>query len=1780
MGKINLRESLLKLDKDTGFKYTLTDLYEACVLTESDKGKLAQYIDGKDIPGMSKMLSSCAGVMAENVSDDISDDELNEVMGNPAELSDCPSCGDISFDTKKGRCTKCSYRESLNEWFDDEDEEEPSEYEFVSRKSVKDSDDFMTDYTWYKAPDGLNVFVFGDSDYYKPEDGYFDHEEEDDQAAEEWFSSYNGFGDDEDFLDEGAFAVAGDALGRGVKDLWKGAKNFGKGLVDTGKDMAKTAKAVGKSIATDVKQSKGAAKARDAWRAAKESDNVDQFKQSYGQRQADRAVSNRKRNTYYKGKVGKSYGDTQDWKYVVNGKKMGYDQFMKLPEEQRIDLIKNKKVKCFDLSGREVSFQDQAKRLSDSLIREGKQLNEGPGAGYTIESFGYNMSGSLNGFTMKTNVNKWGKTEFIFDCDVSLTGEVESFYAEAAYSHTGVQHDLPITCDHVVVEVNKEDLISLGLFTEDAYETNSLTEDNVDKGSLLEIITDELARARCSFTYGGGWSHASYDGQVTEDYLSDIYMADIEADIFLFNEDDIRKVDRMTQGYGYETIYMVGDSGDYVEGFEDEDEAIAYAKENGYTEVRISYESEDWNGDTDSEYGDVVWEASEDVEESLREAREPQRGFFKKVGKCSIHYMGPGSWVVTNERGLNIGEAQTRSYAEEIAEKHNKGEMNESAQSAKTFSQWFDETSSDERKEYYPFSNYVQTFPNAEVLANATAEDIKNNAHQFYDVYDVDSMDREKAFHFASEELGMDYDDFYYAWLREKPIASNLQERGLTRAERHNRNMEKTFDYKRQTDNKMMQFLRDNSDLSEEEIKKAYDDDKLGLVIKELGLHDAFWSKNESLKEDWTLFEFESGSNPYIAKDEKEKNRILKKYGDKAKEVKPGFYEIDDTGDNPPDLFKFDSLTESAGGRFNLEIWVPGSGGDDRERPLISSNNMQEIIDTAYATELDSDEAFYLSDMKGIYPYDLDQCYDAEELEDAIYNEWHYTPDGDMRKTLGKMLLPQKEGVESSKEWEHKDKDGKVGRIRQSDGKGDRKPLTRDQAKEIAKFRGHEDDELYPVFEESWLTARPYDCGYMMKKLANQLNDHFKSDPDFEYYTAEYSEKIHYNIGMGACCYYYVDIWYNGPESGHKIRFECVSDSGHESCKLIYDYDGTEIFCDGVSLPEMLVAADNACFTCLYGFDFKPLLRSTHINKYAESLTEDHADIMQRKTSGYDKCYKEVCKALESNDYNALSDIRDHFGYDLYKMCLGDARKELGESFKMPVNEAFKPAESGVQSVKVYNQYNYTIQELRIDNDNHTFERGNFTMGRPDKKFKNRQQYEDVVDQLKELGYTEIGSDYQSLRNKSRKGVATEGVDSSANIARPLKENNSDEPEIKNVRGHYEAHKNGEVVCSGDTKKEVADELKNIEASGNEMTKYRVTWKIINKDDSYSEHSKEVVAKDEKSAKATVKDKRARDIQAIKLTEAFEHPQNKGPFWYLCKHGIGPGAIPKGVTVVDTMDDDENPHRCYVALDKVLTTDELKQFEMKEQKPPKMINESNEFRDSNGKVNASKWYASEYPDDSVGIEQLDGLYLDDLVKDRKAIGHCDTQVRDRVNKQLDNYIPVELKEAKGKRHDGYKGIKDRLGLGKKLTEDDDGEFIRFEVVPDNRKWQYSVGGKDVPYTSYEDAISHLKDDYNIGDYREELQQYLKSEGFDYFVDETFDGRLCIEIHRGDWKHEHRRADYLVRHFFMDKGLGVHVEEMITDEDGSDCYSAEHYYSINDLYFSGRVVENLDGEKKL
>ena len=51
--------------------------------------------------------------------------------------------------------------------------------------------------------------------------------------------------------------------------------------------------------------------------------------------------------------------------------------------------------------------------------------------------------------------------------------------------------------------------------------------------------------------------------------------------------------------------------------------------------------------------------------------------------------------------------------------------------------------------------------------------------------------------------------------------------------------------------------------------------------------------------------------------------------------------------------------------------------------------------------------------------------------------------------------------------------------------------------------------------------------------------------------------------------------------------------------------------------------------------------------------------------------------------------------------------------------------------------------------------------------------------------------------------------------------------------------------------------------------------------------------------------------------------------------------------------------------------------------------------------------------------------------------------------------------------------------------------------------------------------------------------------------------FTVHISWGDWKHDHLRAKYLIEN----ANLGTFIKSETTEEDGSDCYSATHYFIL-------------------
>lgn len=60
--------------------------------------------------------------------------------------------------------------------------------------------------------------------------------------------------------------------------------------------------------------------------------------------------------------------------------------------------------------------------------------------------------------------------------------------------------------------------------------------------------------------------------------------------------------------------------------------------------------------------------------------------------------------------------------------------------------------------------------------------------------------------------------------------------------------------------------------------------------------------------------------------------------------------------------------------------------------------------------------------------------------------------------------------------------------------------------------------------------------------------------------------------------------------------------------------------------------------------------------------------------------------------------------------------------------------------------------------------------------------------------------------------------------------------------------------------------------------------------------------------------------------------------------------------------------------------------------------------------------------------------------------------------------------------------------------------------------------------------------------------------FDYFI--RIDGTIEVHVEWGDWKHDHAYLDYIM----SNNGYSL-KSEIVTEEDGSDCYSSVHLFEI-------------------
>jgi hypothetical protein len=236
------------------------------------------------------------------------------------------------------------------------------------------------------------------------------------------------------------------------------------------------------------------------------------------------------------------------------------------------------------------------------ILFENKQLNEGPGAGYTV-------SGTLTNVKVNAikDIKKVGQDGDLIEYEVELdaTADFDDVSANSYY-YGGTIDSTPVSIIRAVVEFDEGDITT-------------------------DDIKWALDRAKIDAKLGGGWSHAKFDGFIETDYNGiDNAPSLLGILLELTDEEAIDYLDRAVQDGNTDTLYAVVVDGVQEDAFDTEEEAINYIKQHGGDEVVIIYQTMLFNGDIDVETGETVW-TNDDMDESLKESDNNSSDVMKEI---------------------------------------------------------------------------------------------------------------------------------------------------------------------------------------------------------------------------------------------------------------------------------------------------------------------------------------------------------------------------------------------------------------------------------------------------------------------------------------------------------------------------------------------------------------------------------------------------------------------------------------------------------------------------------------------------------------------------------------------------------------------------------------------------------------------------------------------------------------------------------------------------------------------------------------------------------------------------------------------------------------------------------------------------------------------------------------------------------------------------------------------------------------------------------------------
>lgn len=197
-------------------------------------------------------------------------------------------------------------------------------------------------------------------------------------------------------------------------------------------------------------------------------------------------------------------------------------------------------------------------------------LKEGAGAGYTITAKGLSDIDITFAAPERFVVND---KEYVKGWLVSVDGTctIDKLEANSYMYGTGEIYDVPCKINRVWVDwYSVDDDVDL------------MNPETVDDNQLIEIVKEALYNIDdISYTYGGGWTHSTYDGTIGE--ITEKNSDAVELQIT--SESVINYIDEAVMGENtYTTFQIVIDGYDIYDTVEDEDEALQIANDLTYDE--------------------------------------------------------------------------------------------------------------------------------------------------------------------------------------------------------------------------------------------------------------------------------------------------------------------------------------------------------------------------------------------------------------------------------------------------------------------------------------------------------------------------------------------------------------------------------------------------------------------------------------------------------------------------------------------------------------------------------------------------------------------------------------------------------------------------------------------------------------------------------------------------------------------------------------------------------------------------------------------------------------------------------------------------------------------------------------------------------------------------------------------------------------------------------------------------------------------------------------------